>query len=122
MSSSSSSSSSGSGGGGSSSEIKLINPHNPEFITKVPWYVGDSSGPTLDHHQRQKDDFSLDMKGADRLVQERILKQQQLRSNDTRRAGFKKGSCPNCGGNHDVKDCFERPRYELIIVVLLLLL
>lgn len=21
---------------------KMINPHNPEFITKVPWYLGNS--------------------------------------------------------------------------------
>jgi hypothetical protein len=24
---------------------KMINPHNPEFITKVPWYLGNSGMP-----------------------------------------------------------------------------
>ena len=28
---------------------KMINPHNPDFITKRPWYLGDS-GPSLQHH------------------------------------------------------------------------
>ena len=32
---------------------KLINPHNPEFITKRPWYLGDS-GPSLVHHASKK--------------------------------------------------------------------
>mmetsp|Transcript_19340 Transcript_19340/g.63029 ORF Transcript_19340/g.63029 Transcript_19340/m.63029 type:complete len:336 (-) Transcript_19340:235-1242(-) len=27
----------------------MINPHNPDFITKRPWYLGDS-GPSLQHH------------------------------------------------------------------------
>tara|TARA_B110000208_G_scaffold191604_1_gene259084 strand:+ start:171 stop:2180 length:2010 start_codon:yes stop_codon:yes gene_type:complete len=31
---------------------KLINPHNPEFITKRPWYLGDTGGPSLNHQQR----------------------------------------------------------------------
>jgi len=28
---------------------KMINPHNPEFLTKRPWYLGDS-GPSMEHH------------------------------------------------------------------------
>ena len=28
---------------------EMINPHNPEFLTKKPWYLGDDAGPTLSH-------------------------------------------------------------------------
>eukprot|EP00635_Sarcinochrysidales_sp_CCMP3193_P011695 CAMPEP_0118915480 /NCGR_PEP_ID=MMETSP1166-20130328/15638_1 /TAXON_ID=1104430 /ORGANISM="Chrysoreinhardia sp, Strain CCMP3193" /LENGTH=624 /DNA_ID=CAMNT_0006855179 /DNA_START=1 /DNA_END=1875 /DNA_ORIENTATION=+ len=34
---------------------KPINPHNPEFLTKRPWYLGES-GPSLTHHGKQKKD------------------------------------------------------------------
>lgn len=33
---------------------KMINPHNPEFITKRPWYLGES-GPSLTHHTAASD-------------------------------------------------------------------
>jgi len=48
----------------------MINPHNPEFITKRPWYLGES-GPSLVHHSKQKVDAVLTMKKADELVQQR---------------------------------------------------
>lgn len=48
----------------------MINPHNPEFITKRPWYLGES-GPSLVHHSKQKVDAVLTMKKADELVQQK---------------------------------------------------
>lgn len=53
----------------------MINPHNPEFITKKPWYLaeGGDGGPTLDHQadqRREEDKRELSLTEADRLVRE----------------------------------------------------
>jgi pre-mRNA-processing factor SLU7 len=57
----------------------MINPHNPEFITKRPWYLGgNDDGPSLDHQADQrldKDRLELSMASADKVVQEQ--RQQQ---------------------------------------------
>jgi pre-mRNA-processing factor SLU7 len=61
----------------------MINPHNPEFITKRPWYLGDNdAGPSLDHQADQrldKDRVELSMASADAIVREerRLLKEKQ---------------------------------------------
>ncbi|CAM9803457.1 unnamed protein product [Ascophyllum nodosum] len=83
---------------------KMINPHNPEFITKRPWYLGES-GPSLVHHSKQKSDAVLSMKQADEIVQQRWAMKTKVAS------GFRKGACKNCGAmGHTAKDCVERPR------------
>eukprot|EP01041_Mallomonas_annulata_P010435 gene10435-21776_t len=85
---------------------KMINPHNPDYITKVPWYLGES-GPTLKHHTIQKSDHFLSMTEADSLIQEKILSSKST----TRALGYRKGACKNCGAlTHKEKDCVERPR------------
>lgn len=88
---------------------KMINPHNPEFITKVPWYLG-NHGPTLKHHNIQKNDHVLSIAETDHLVNQKILAQQKSIDSKSR-TSFKKGSCRNCGAaTHQEKDCLERPR------------
>lgn len=57
----------------------MINPHNPEFLTKRPWYLGEGEGPSLDHQAgvvETKQELSLTE--ADALVQE---KRNQYREN-----------------------------------------
>lgn len=87
---------------------KMINPHNPDFITKVPWYLGES-GPTLKHHNVQKADHFLSMSETDSLLQNKFTaKKQELA---TKATGYRKGACKNCGAlTHTEKDCVERPR------------
>eukprot|EP01039_Chlorochromonas_danica_P005136 gene5136-5643_t len=88
---------------------KMINPHNPEFITKVPWYLG-NHGPTLKHHNIQKSDHILTLTETDELVS-RKLEAQQLARHTAQKTVYKKGACKNCGAmTHKEKDCMERPR------------
>ena len=88
---------------------KIINPHNPDFITRVPWYLGDS-GPTLKHHNIQKSDHFLSLSEADQLIQQKLVAQKQIAQTSSRTV-FKKGACKNCGATtHKEKDCVERPR------------
>jgi pre-mRNA-processing factor SLU7 len=85
---------------------KMINPHNPDYITKVPWYLGES-GPTLKHHSIQKVDHFLSMSEADALIQQKLSTKKAI----PKALSFRKGACKNCGAmTHKEKDCVERPR------------
>jgi pre-mRNA-processing factor SLU7 len=89
---------------------KIINPHNPEFITKVPWYLGES-GPTLKHHAAQKVDVELSMNDADALLAKKHQQQRILKKQSSKPTTFRRGACKNCGAmTHKEKDCVERPR------------
>jgi pre-mRNA-processing factor SLU7 len=87
---------------------KMINPHNPDFITKVPWYLGDS-GPTLKHHNVQKVDHFLSLSEADELIRSKLATKKELQKQKA--VTYRKGACKNCGSmTHKEKDCVERPR------------
>lgn len=61
----------------------MINPHNPEFITKRPWYLGEDAGPSLDHQaDPTRDQVLLSLQSADALVKEERQKfKEKVRKN-----------------------------------------
>ncbi|KAH7488870.1 hypothetical protein PRIC1_011868 [Phytophthora ramorum] len=84
----------------------LINPHNPEFISKRPWYLGDS-GPSLKHQTLQHQAHLLSIQEADELY----IKGRKQLTTTARQRKWRKGACKNCGAmSHKTNECVERPR------------
>ena len=64
---------------------KLINPHNPEFITKRPWYLGES-GPSLNHQEAADKTETLTVTQTDEIAAAaRKLQRQQAAAGDSAR-------------------------------------
>lgn len=83
-------------------EGRDINPHIPQYIKSVPWYVGEDR-PTLTH-QRVQDEKKQKFAGLDDWYKKGVQKNKVSLK-------FRKGACENCGAmTHKKKDCLERPR------------
>ncbi|RMX63652.1 hypothetical protein DD238_007041 [Peronospora effusa] len=89
----------------------LINPHNPEYISKRPWYLGDS-GPSLKHQTLQREAHLLSIHEADDLyIKGRKNYVAVEPSAGNRQRKWRKGACKNCGAmTHKTNECVDRPR------------
>lgn len=82
---------------------KDINPHIPQYITKVPFFY-ENSGPTLKHQRVPESE----VKHYTSIAEEKHLKGQKKGPTATK---YRKGACGNCGAmTHKTRDCMERPR------------
>ncbi|CAD7947992.1 unnamed protein product [Amoebophrya sp. A120] len=82
---------------------KMINPHNPSFITNAPWYLA-QQGSSLKHQKNWKTNVANnDYSSLDNWY--------QRGTRGDIKTKFVKGACKNCGATtHTEKDCTERPR------------
>ena len=88
-------------------EGRDINPHIPQYIQNVPWYVDKSGAPSL-KHQRTHASSTLPG-GAAAEEEESGTKRRRVVVGQADR--FRKGACSNCGAmTHQKKDCTERVR------------
>lgn len=84
-------------------EGKDINPHIPQYISSVPWYIDPSKRPTL-RHQRPQDEETQQYSSIGEWYKRGVQEGQVTTK-------FRKGACENCGAmTHKKKDCLERPR------------
>uniref|UniRef100_A0A803VIL2 Pre-mRNA-splicing factor SLU7 n=1 Tax=Ficedula albicollis TaxID=59894 RepID=A0A803VIL2_FICAL len=84
-------------------EGKDINPHIPQYISSVPWYIDPSRRPTLKHQRRQPEKQKQYSSSGDWY--KRGLQEHSVATR------YRKGACENCGAlTHKRKDCMERPR------------
>lgn len=91
-----------------------INPHIPQYISKVPWYYG-SQEPGLGH--QRMDPASAPVPATEHTPQttEKLDREDAgARHGLVRGAAptrYRRGACTNCGAmTHTAKECCERPR------------
>ena len=90
-------------GAASGVALKEENIYIPAFISKRPFYFGDSEqGDYLEHQRSKKIRTSTTLEVAPIL---------EHNAKALARTKYKKGACENCGADgHKAADCLERPR------------
>lgn len=81
---------------------EMINPHIPNYIASVPWYIDKDKKPSLFHQHKLKE-------GAAHKIGDWYHR--GVPKNAKSASRYRKGACENCGAmTHKKKDCLERPR------------
>lgn len=81
---------------------EMINPHIPNYIASVPWYIDPEKKPSLFHQHKLKAE-------AKHKIGDWYHRGVPMNAKASGR--FKKGACENCGAmTHKKKTCLERPR------------
>jgi len=98
---------------------KEANPYVPKYIKDAPWYQPQTNPDDyLSHHRNSNTD--RDIKNSepkigqgiqDAFIPSDINEGHLLKG--SRKGKGKKGRCKNCGGDHDKKDCLERPGFNV---------
>jgi len=81
---------------------EMINPHIPNYIASVPWYIDKDKKPSLFHQHKLK---AEDKHGIGDWYHRGVPKNAKSANR------YRKGACENCGAmTHKRRDCLERPR------------
>jgi hypothetical protein len=72
---------------------QIINPHNPEFLTKKPWYLGgDTAAPTLEHQTVGEREEGVTLSRADEAARgERERLRAKMKKTAKTGRGYAKG-------------------------------
>ncbi|CAM9024661.1 unnamed protein product [Wickerhamomyces anomalus] len=87
------------------------NPYVPKYIKDAPWYQPKTNPEDyLSHHRTSSTQEPNSEPKIGQGIKDEFIPTEEIDPTSQQRHRIKKkGRCKNCGGDHDKKDCLERP-------------